>query len=535
METQDIYSAFRSLENPSVPLDPFLEESENNRAMPVTDRTSKTFAPWWQGINVLASGVAQLPLITYRRLQPKGKERANDHPTYSVLHRRPNDELGPFAFKELMTMQCVSRGNAYAWIDKRGGRVRGLWPFPIGSVIPVRANGDLRYVYTPTEGGQEILQPDRVFHLKGPADDGLEGLSVVGLARESLSGGMQAQRYATKFFSNDAKPGLVLEFPDAIDGPTAQNVLKHWNQRHGGSSNANKPALLDRGGKVSGFSMSNTDAQFLESRQFSRSEVASWLNIPPHMVGDLTRSTFSNIEQQSIDFVVYSLMPWLIRWTDECNAKLFTTREINSDELYCEFLVDALLRGDYNSRMDGHTKALRMGLFSIDELRDMENRNPLPDSLGESHYITLDMAPVGQLPSPDGTTEPPVEEDNDAARQVFALFLSKELTRCYRAIGNNATRQSGTPGKLQVWLDNTLSKECDTLREQLEGAEDVAKKAGIDEWRCEEYVETVWRDFRALIARELDGDASTLKARMKGKALRLSADRPSEIVSTLWS
>jgi len=537
MDMQDTYAAFRNLENPSVPLDPYLDEAtDTDKPIVVNAGTSKTFAPWWQGINVISSSVAQLPLITYRRLKPKGKERARDHSTFSMLHRRPNPETGPFTFKEQMTMQCVSRGNAYAYIQKKGGVAIELWPFPVDSIMPVRENGALRYVYTKPDGGLEKLLPDQVFHLRGPGDDGLEGASVVQLAKESLSGGMQAQRYAHKFFKNDARPGVVLEFPESVDANTAKNVLRHWTNRHGGASNTNKPALLDRGGKVHPFSMSNLDAQFLESREFSRSEVASWLNIPPHMVGDLSRSTFSNIEQQSIDFVVYSLMPWLLRWQDECNAKLFQTKEIENDELFVEFLVAALLRGDYNSRMDGHTKALRMGLLSIDELRDMENMNPLPDSLGGSHYITLDMAPVGGVSEmqDDGAPTEPIA-DEDLSRELFSQIVSGALIRAYKNAGNSATRAATTPGHLQTWIEESLPKACEKLLSQITPACKCAKRSGLEVPCAEGLAEQMLKDYRKLLMRELNGSASTLRSRVDSLTKKISLDRPAEAVKNLWS
>jgi len=509
-EETDIYTAFRSLENPSVPLDPYLDDANPAKKIVVTDKTAKTFAPWWQGLTVISSAVAQLPLLTYQRLQPKGKQRANDHPTYRVLHRRTNQDIGPFAFKELMTMRCVSQGNAYAFIDRRGGDVDSLWPFPIGSITPVREGGTLAYAYIPETGQPEKMRADDVFHLKGPGDDTLEGLSLVGIARESVSTGLQAQRYTHKFLENDAKPGVVLEFPEAMDGPTAKNILRHWTARHGGSSNSNRPALLDRGGKVNPFSMSNLDSQFIEQREMSRAEVANWLNLPPHRVGDLTRSTFSNIEQQSIDFVTYSLMPWLMRWQDECNAKLFRTAEIINEEYFTEFLISALLRGDYNSRMDGHTKAQRMGLLSIDEIRDMENLNPLPDSQGESHYVTLDLTQIGQVVDDATETDSPVTEQEETER----LHLLSKYTRAYQLIGKNCVRAAASNGRLQVYRDVSLVDDLQKMGDDMPAAE-------------------IEKDFQDLIAHALDATCQeeTLRERIESSTRCLADTRPLELIT----
>ena len=521
-----------SMENPNTPLDPWMDEAgSEDSGLVVSEGTAKTFAPWWQAINVISGDVAQLPLVTYRRLEV-GKERATGHPTYNVLHRRPNDDIGPFQFKQILTMQCLAHGNAYAWIKRKAADIVALVPLDVGSTTPVRENGKLHYVHQNATGHREVVQAADMFHLRGPSDDGMQGKSVVTLAKESLAVGMQAQRYGNRFFRNDARPGLVLEFPEAMDGPAVKNILKFWNSRHAGAHNASKPALLDRGGKVSAFSMSNNDAQFLETRQFSRSEIASWFNLPPHKVGDLTHATFSNIEQQSIDYVVYSLMPWLIRWQDECNAKLFRTAEIKNDTYFTEFLVSALLRGDYNSRMDGHTKALRMGLLSIDEIRSLENMNPIPDDLGGTHYVTMDLAAVGPEVPVEDEPEPPAEvepddEPADDAREILGKFVLRELTRAYERIGKQATRYAASPGRLQAWRDGQLEKEIKATEQALDG---------ISEQIDAEYLAaTIRGEFRHAVDAELDSEIEdeTLSARVRGVTKAMSSDRPGELLNDI--
>ncbi len=524
------------LDNPANTTDVVWEdESTADRPIRVTPESAQTFAPWWQGLNVIANGVAQLPLKVYQKTG-SGRKEADNHPSYKVLHRQPNKEMGPFTFKHLLQFWASSWGNGYAYIERNGTpNVDSLWPIHPEVVTPFRVNGELFYDVVDTKGGRETYFASEIFHLRGPGDDGLQGKSVVKLAKESLTVGLQAQRYGGQFFKNDAKPGIVIEVPNAVTEETARNMLKHWERRHGGAHNASRPAFLDNGAKVSQFSMSNEDAQFLETRQFSKSEVAGWLNLPPHMVGDLSRATFSNIEQQSIDYVVNSLMPWLIRWQDECNAKLFKPSEIESGSHYAEFIVEARLRGDFLSQMQGFQIGLTCGIYNQDEVRERLNLNKLPNNLGQTFYYSQNMTPVGTVRDEGGQQQESEPDGKDVARQVLGSFLMNELSRAYQRIGKSATRAAASPGRLQAWLTDGLGGECRTMVDAIEATCQHARLAGLMAWEAQEFAREVRGDFKSLVNDELEGDATTLKSRIEGLTKRLAVDRPSQLVSSLWS
>lgn len=519
-----------SPENPSTP------ESEMAEGGPlgledisVNASKAKTLAAFWQGITSLANDVAQLPLIVYRRLDPKGKERAKDHPAYNILHARPNEHYGPFRFKELLMHNCLLSGNGYAFIErtaKKIGAIKALWPLESDRITPYKVNGRLFYDYADENNRNHAIDGEDIFHLRGPGGDALQGEPVLKLAKDSLGVGLQAQRFGTRFFKNDAKPGLVIEYPDAVDAAAAKNILRAWETRHGGAANASKPAFLDRGGSVKSFSMSNEDAQFLETREFARTEVASWLNLPPHKVGDLTRATFSNIEQQNISYVVNSLMPWLVRWQDECNLKLLGL----SGEYYAEFLVAALLRGDYTSRIAGHTQALQWGIMSIDEVRDLENLNPLPNGDGEKHYVPLNMTVVGAPPVVVVPPKPVKDEEKDketkSERNISASFLQCELDRAYARMAHIVSGAATTPGKLQAFMDGDWQRTIESIEALLVP---VSRVIG---WRdATDLAEIIADDFRQMVLDQQEVDDNTLKARVKGRSKEISAARPAEIVS----
>lgn len=515
------------------------DESTADRPIRVTPESAQTFAPWWQGLNVIANGVAQLPLKVYQK-NDSGRKEADGHASHKVLHRQPNKEMGPFTFKHLLQFWASSWGNGYAYIDRQGTpNVDSLWPIHPEIVTPFRVNGELFYDVVDMKGGRETYFASEIFHLRGPGDDGLQGKSVVKLARESLTVGLQAQRYGGQFFRNDAKPGIVIEVPNAVTEETAKNMLKHWERRHGGAHNAARPAFLDNGAKVSQFSMSNEDAQFLETRQFSKSEVAGWLILPPHMVGDLSRATFSNIEQQSIDYVVNSLMPWLIRWQDECNAKLLKPSEIESGSHYAEFIVEARLRGDFLSQMQGFQIGLTCGIYNQDEVRERLNLNRLPNNLGQTFYYSQNMTPVGtareeggqqEVEGEVGTSEKPPEKK---AKRIMAEFIYNELRREYSRLGKVLTRSATTRQKLAEWHAK-LPAECMEFARRLQPALEAATDLGLEEVLPSEVASTMATDFRLVIETATIGDVAGLKLRTEELTKKLAVDRAAELTGDFW-
>lgn len=509
------------------------DDGDRETGVVVNAATAKTLAAFWQALNAISGDVAQLPLKVYQRTGA-GKDEAIGHPTYRLLHRRPCPELGPFQFKQLMTMRCLSWGNAYAFIERLGGSVAAMWPMESERVTPFRRDGVLYYTYQTEKGEQQVLDASEVFHLRGPGDDGLAGASVVKLARDSLAVGMQAQKYGARYFANDAKPGIVLEFPEPMKKEAAENILKNWAKRHGGTKNAGKPAFLDSGGKVSSFGVSNDDAQFLQTREFSRSEIASWLNVPPHRVGDMTHATFSNIEQQSIDYVTYSLMPWLVRWQDECNAKLFATNEV--DSYYAEFVVDALLRGDAVSQMTALTQGLAWGVYNHDEVRSMKNLNPIPAGNGQKHFVPLNMAPIDNLPDPTQAQKPAPASDapgggaaGQKARTAGMLRTCAEIARVYRKVGSDAKRCAKSPSMLEKWRAEgsvrIVEKEADGFCREL--ATPIDKRSMLEVVR-----QDVLRVLRG--AEDFNNGIETLAETVERLTMAAAELRPAEIAAQLY-
>ena len=278
-------------------------------------------------------------------------------------------------------------------------------------------NGQLYYEYSrsndeaPTMKGSTVrLRPSDVLHIPGLGFDGLVGYSPIAMAKNTIGMAIACEEYGAKFFANGAAPGGVLEHPGTIKDP--QRVRESWQSTFGGSGNASKIAVLEEGMKYTPIGISPEQAQFLETRKFQINEIARIFRVPPHMVGDLEKSSFSNIEQQSLEFVKYTLEPWLIRWEQSIQRSLLSTNE--KPLYFAKFNVDGLLRGDYASRMQGYATARQNGWMSANDIRELENLDRIPaEDGGDLYLINGNMLPLGSAGAFANTTTSREEEDSD--------------------------------------------------------------------------------------------------------------------------
>ena len=343
-------------------------------------------------VRILAETLAALPLQMYR-YTPGGKERVYDHPLYHLLHDEPNPEMTSFIFRETLMSHLLIWGNAYAQIIRdRLGRVQGLYPLRPDKMSVCRDDrGRIFYLYTKTSDenpnikpyGQVPLRKDEVLHIPGLGFDGLVGYSPIAMARNAVGMTMACEEYGASFFANGASPSGVLEHPGVLKDPA--KVRDSWNAVYQGSANAHKVAVLEEGMKYQQIGIPPEEAQFLETRKFQLNEIARLYRIPPHMIGDLEKSSFNNIEQQSMEFVKYTLDPWVIRWEQAMQKALFLPEE--KKQYFLKFNVNGLMRGDYESRMTGYSIGRQNGWLSANDIREMEDMNPVPDEEGGNLYL----------------------------------------------------------------------------------------------------------------------------------------------------
>ena len=360
---------------------------------PVNERTAMQTTAVYACVRILAEAVASLPLHVYEYQDDGGKKLVYDHPLYYLLHDEPNPEMTSFVFRETLMSHLLIWGNAYAQIIRDGaGRVLGLYPLlPDKMEVQRDDRGNIYYVYSRNsdenpmfkEYGNIKLKAEDVLHIPGLGFDGLIGYSPIAMAKNAVGMTLACEEYGASFFANGANPGGVLEHPGVLKNPS--KVRESWNSVYRGVGNAHKIAVLEEGMKYQQIGIPPEEAQFLETRKFQINEIARLYRIPPHMVGDLDKSSFSNIEQQSLEFVKYMLDPWVIRWEQSLQRSLLLPGE--KGKYFIKLNVDGLLRGDYQSRMNGYAVGRQNGWFSANDIREMENMNPIPDEEGGNLYL----------------------------------------------------------------------------------------------------------------------------------------------------
>ena len=382
----------------------------------VNERSAMQMTAVYSCVRILSEAVAGLPLHLYQYTDKSSKEKAVDNPLYFLLHDEPNTEMTSFVFRETLMTHLLLWGNAYSQIIRNGkGEVMGLYPLmPDRMTVNRDEKGRLYYEYMVSsddaktlKDGTVRLSPYDVLHIPGLGFDGLVGYSPIAMAKNAIGMAIACEEYGAKFFANGAAPGGVLEHPGTIKDP--QRVRESWQSTFGGSGNANKIAVLEEGMKYTPIGISPEQAQFLETRKFQINEIARIFRVPPHMVGDLEKSSFSNIEQQSLEFVKYTLEPWLVRWEQAMQRALIP--QDDKSKYFIKFNVDGLLRGDYQSRMQGYATARQNGWMSANDIRELENLDRIPvEDGGDLYLINGNMMPLSMSGAAYGKEENQNEE-----------------------------------------------------------------------------------------------------------------------------
>ncbi len=365
----------------------------------VTQDSALGISAYYAAIRVISESLASLPLFPFERLAPKGRRQATDHPLYRILSKSPNPWMTSFQFRETMGGHLCVRGNFFANIEhSANGQPKNLWPLrPDRMGHPVVSEaGTLLYPYTTPDGETQHLAQRDVLHIRGLSDDGIMGYSPLTLHRETLGHAIATQEYGSRFFGQGARPGGVLETPNKLNPETATRMAQSWVDGHQGLSNAHRIAVLEEGVHWQSIGMSNDDAEYLESRKFSVAEIARIYRVPPHMIGDVDRSTSwgTGIEQMTIGFVTFTLLPWLERIEQQLDKDLLLTNE--QSRYYIKHIVAGLLRGDIATRQAFYSAMIDRGVYNPDDIREMEDQNPLPDGLGEDYRVALNTQIVGQ-------------------------------------------------------------------------------------------------------------------------------------------
>ena len=358
----------------------------------VNEKTALQISAVFACVKILAESVACLPLHVYETDSKGKKILATKHALYPLLHDAPNSEMTSFNFKEVLMLHLLLHGNSYSQIVYKGGKLFGLYPLlPDKMTIKRDDSGKRIYTYTPNKGENDHFtktakiefKAQDILHIPALGFDGLYGYSPIAMMKNAVGVAIACEEFGAKFFQNGARPSGILTYPGTIKNPDM--VRDSWQSAYGGTQNSGKVAILEEGMKYESISINPNDAQFLETRKFQIAEIARIFRVPLHMLNELDRATFSNITQQSLEFITYTLTPWLVRLEQGFNKALFS--ETERGKYFVKFSVEGFLRGDYETRMRGYATAINQGIMSVNEARSLEDWNPLSEEEGGNYHL----------------------------------------------------------------------------------------------------------------------------------------------------
>lgn len=476
----------------------------------VSPKSAMTLSTVWACVRLLAETIGCLPLGVFEQTD-RAKRPAPDHPLHRVLHDEANPDMSAQTFRETLQGHWGLWGSGYAFIERNGGAfVTALRPLEPERVRPVRENGRKVFKYQPADGGEQTLRDIDVLHIPGLGYDGIRSYSPIEMARQVFGRGLAVQEFGSRFFGNGANAGGVISFDKEMSEKAIFNLRESFAAKQAGLANSHKPIILENGGKWQQTTVPPETAQFLETGEFSIEEICRWYNVPPHMVQHLKRATFSNIEHQAIQFVVYTIMPHLVRWEQEINRKLLLPSE--RPQYYVKFTVAGLLRGDAAARSTYYREQFNVGALSQNEIRELEDRNPIEG--GDEYYVPTNMGNGDAPPARTTPGTPPASKPADvrsSLRPVFADALRRIARREQEVLAKAARRTAATD--VAAAAERFLDGHAEYVRGALAPAaaaagDDVAEIATRYVGRCRDEV----------MAAVLDG---TLEACLEQRARRV--------------
>jgi HK97 family phage portal protein len=409
----------------------------------ISANTALTLSGYYAGVRAISEDIGKLPLWLKRHRKGRGSDRMRGHPVNRLIHDAPNPEMSAMAWRETTVAHAINWGKGISEIDRdRGtGMPLAVWPLDPSTVTVSRMtdNGELVFEVRGGSRPDRTLKDDDVFHLHGLGYDGVTGYPLATLARESLGHGMALEKSGSALFANSSRPSGVLEIPQTLSKEKKDELRDQWNAVHGGAENAHKVAVLEQGLQFKAMSIVNKDAQWIEARHFTIEEFARWLRIPPHKIQHLLHATYTNIESQAREYVVDTLMPWMVRFEQEVWRKLLMPRE--QETMYAEHLVAGLLRAETEARYNAYATARSWGWMSANDVLEKENENPIGEQ-GDIYLIAANYVPANTLlESPGPVIEAPNDEEPDGEdpegdeekERALALLVAEEVHGRLRA------------------------------------------------------------------------------------------------------
>lgn len=524
-----VKNAITSVSNPANWFAELIGGNTTNSGQRVNGQTALSISTVWQAINVISGDVGQLPLQRFKRLEDDSRERSKD----PVMEIKPNRMMTPIKLKETLQAHALVYGNGYAAIKRNpDGSVRSLTVLiPTTVTLFFNSQNNLRYRVTTNRGDETYIKEFKdteILHIRGLGYDGQQGYSVVSLAAESMGIAKAAEKHGANYFKNFATPQGLLKMPGNMPKPEAiEQTKRDWKTLQSGD-NDHDIAVMYGGMEFQPLAFTNKDSQFLESREFQRTEIASWFNLPPHKVGDLSRATFTNIEEQNRDYLTTSLMYWLVTWQEECTDKLLSDAQ-KKRGYYYEFNTAALLRGDTQSRFNSYASGINNGWLSRNEARKMENLDSI-DGLDE-YLLPLNMT----RSEPDGDETKAVLRDEKYIKEIEYEIIEAAVSGIVRMEGNRIASSAKTTKNFTEMVDKFYAQFSDKLWEVIEpmGATvetlDKYTRSSKTEWMI---VVENYKDRADLIASRVEARSESWDYRTKYLTESIIKDRKNEQTKT---
>lgn len=387
----------------------------------VTEKKATDLSSVYACKRIFSQVIGQVPLFLYRRIG-ENKEKAKDHPLYRLLHSSPNPQMTSFQWRQAVMGNVLMKGNQFNWIERsNAGQVLAIWPWQNNKVRTQRKGFELLYFFQ-TENGQEQLMPqDEVLHFRGLTDDGWIGLSPISECKETFGAALVSQEYSARFFNNNAKPALAFHYPGELKQEQKVQIKNQWEEDRT-ITNAHRMAILDKGCTLEKIGSNPEEAQFLETQKQRDIEISRILGLQPHMINELSRATFSNIEEMALECVIYSFGPHFVNIEQQLSLSLLTEEE--REVYFFEFLVDGLLRGNVLARYQAYATGLQNAFINPDEVRERENWNEIPNGLGKIFRTPVNMQELGRSENKSQTEIPVGTGKNGGNRfQVASVDL----------------------------------------------------------------------------------------------------------------
>jgi len=449
----------------------------------VTEEDSLSSAAVWSAVTQLSQSIASLPLHLYKRLKPKGKEKYTAHTLYNLMHLEPNPEMTALSFREAQAGQVLMTGTSYAEIERdKLDRIAGLWPLLTSRMELLRMkDGELVYRYQLSDGTHKNFHRDNILRISGFSHSGLLGYQPIKTNTEVVGLSLALQEYFARFFGDGAKPPVALEHPQSLSQEAQDRIRKNWNAVHQGLSNSQRVAILEEGMQLKVFGVSPDQAQAIDARKFQIDEVCRVFNMPPHMLKSLDRATYSNIEEQGLEFVTYSLRPWLVRFEQAYATQLLNEKE--RKKYFFEHAVSGLLRGDIEKRYTAYATAISNGLMNADEVRELENLNPQSEGQGEKYYVPLNWIPKEdagiQLEQPQ-----PIQEIKENPEELKAFWKSNVEKRSI--VGRDRVAKQYLPLFRQA-AQRIVNREAIAVKKEVKKHVEKRAKTDLEKWLTDFY------------------------------------------------